>query len=186
MVKHLFAFPAILALVGLAPPVRCWAQLPPTQEPQAAGTSGSPSTAGTDTAKSSSGTAAPKKIYTNDDLKGMRDEPVSVVGQPGTQKKSSSTAPAKAGTRDQAYWHNRAQKLRDQIADADRQIAQLHSSSQAEVEGGGSASGTNSAYIGSQGNRLRNLETRKANLEKQLDEVEEEARKAGVPPGWLR
>jgi hypothetical protein len=165
-----------------------WAQTQPGQESQAAPSStASPSATG-DSTKDNAGGSSPKKVYTNDDLKGMHDDDISVIGNSGQQKKTPNST-AKNGQRDQAYWHNQAQKLRNQIADVDRQIAQFTASNPQNAAGEGpvnTTNGTNATYIGSQGNRLRNLQARKAALEKQLDELEEQARKAGVPPGWMR
>jgi hypothetical protein len=129
-----------------------------------------------------------KKVYTNDDLKTMHGDSLSVVGTTGSQKKPATSNNTKNEQREQAYWHNRAQKLRSQIAEVDAQIAQItHDNSQTDSGGGaGATAGSNPIYFGGQGVRLNNLRGRKASIEKQLDDLAEEARKAGVPPGWLR
>jgi hypothetical protein len=130
----------------------------------------------------------PKKVYTNDDLKAMRGDNLSVTGNSGAQKKPTNSN-SKNEQRNQAYWHNRAQKLRNQIAEVDQQIAQIKATAPPggpANETANSSGGSSPIYFGGQGNRLRNLEVRKAALEKQMEELEEEARKAGVPPGWLR
>ena len=129
---------------------------------------------------------APKKVYTNDDLKGMQRQDVSVVGNNrGTGKSTTATAEPK----NRQYWHNRAQKLRNEMAEVDRQIAQMKSPD--PVTGAGlpnspsPSPGTN-ATSSRPAERLQRLQNRKAQLQQQMDQLEDEARRAGIPPGWLR
>lgn len=127
--------------------------------------------------------ASPKKTYTNDDL---------ASGTPpgrATPQKPSTNNGTKKDLRDEAWWHNRAQNLRNQTADVDRQIAQIKDNPHNSPTAGGgqdTVTGSNPIYYGGQYGRLKNLQARKATLEKQMEDLEEEARRAGVPSGWLR
>jgi len=187
---HKSFFPAVGALLlctmTLAASIR--AQSPAGQDAQSTQT-GAAAGASADKPKDGQDTTPPKKVYTNDDLKGMSREDVSVVGNANGQKKTPTNSTTKSTQKDQAYWHNRAQNLRNQIADVDRQIAEITagSSQTTTTEGStNSALGSNPIYLHGQGGRLNNLEARKKALLKQMEDLEEEARKAGVPPGWLR
>ena len=127
-----------------------------------------------------------KHVYTNDDLRTMGRSDVSVVGK--TEKPGKATTSNEP--KNEAYWHNRAQKLRDQIADVDRQIAEFN---RQEPAAGGSSSTPPpppGAYtVGAHSRttaQLERLQNRKAALEQQMEQLQDEARKAGVPPGWLR
>jgi hypothetical protein len=140
--------------------------------------------------------AAAKKVYTNDDLKSGDAGDVSVVGNDKRAVRPGQTAANQ--TKNEQYWHNRAEQLRRQMAELDRQIAQIEAANQKENSQSASSGGTNpppaplSAYtVGSHvrgGNttQLDRLKNRKAQLQEQMDQLEEEARKANVPPGWLR
>lgn len=139
--------------------------------------------------------SAPKKVYTNEDLRGMDRGDVSVVGNARGPAKSGQTA--SNGPKDEKYWHDRMQKLRDQMAQVDRQIAQIESANQNQQPGTGGSNSSNpppppSAYTvgaharGGNGPQLERLKERKAQIQQQIDQLEEEARRANVPPGWLR
>ena len=127
----------------------------------------------------------PKKVYTNDDLKGTPREDVSVVGNNrGTGRKVPAT-----GERNQQYWHNRAQRIRNETAEVDRQIALL---TKPDPNTGASIPSSTPPPPGAHATtsrpvaQLQRLQSRKAQLQQQMDQLEEEARRADVPPGWLR
>src|SRR6267378_934803 len=96
-------------------------------------------------AKAKKAAAAKGKVYTEDDLSGLKGPGVSVVGD----------APKKG-----------ARRVRP-------------------TDPGGDG-GDNIAYINDRNGQLKNLEKRKADLEKQLDELQDEGRKAGAPASWFR
>ena len=136
---------------------------------------------------------AEKKVYTNDDLRAMRGNDVSVVGA----KKQTAPATPKGKTQPQneQYWRNRAQNLHRQMAEVDRQIAELESTNPRQ---GNATNSTNTAFAPTGGyygnsragmqyqNQMKRLQTRKAQIQAQIDQLEEDARRANVPPGWLR
>ncbi len=147
--------------------------------------------------KDSANSSTAKKVYTNEDLRSMDPGGVSVVGNSrGAARSGTSTAP-NGQAKNEQYWRNRAQKLRAQMAEVDRQIAELTAANQPPGAGTGSSNGSTpppppSAYYGGSRasneyqNQLRRLNNRKAQLQQQMDQLEDEGRRAGVPPGWLR
>ena len=153
-------------------------------------------------AKAEKAKSKPKKVYTEDDLPGLKQSTVSVVGEepapaPSPAEETTTLPPlsldasplAASGERDETYWRERSGKLRSEMADLDQQIATLKE----EIEQGGGAGfdaqtglNYNVMYFTDRNARLKRLEERKAALQKQIDALRDEARKAGVPPGWLR
>jgi len=137
-----------------------------------------------------------KKVYTNDDLNGHGKGEISVVGSSKQAVRPGDTATN--GPKNEQYWRSRAQKLRNQMADVDRQIAQVEAANQKERAAATNPSGTSpqtapvGAYYGGSRasnqyeNQMKRLKVRKAQIQEQIDQMEEEARRANVPPGWLR
>ena len=192
---RLFVGLNLLAALGLAFPVRAQSQSQPAQQPATAQTPDTPAAAATKP-KDTTAPAAPKRVYTNDDLRGMGGGGVSVVG--------NSRTPAKSGLsnsnepKNEQSWRSRAQKLRNDMAQVDREIAELEAANQKSGNGTNGSNGSNppppptSAYYGGSRvnsqyqNQLRRLNNRKAQIQEQMDQLQEEARRANVPAGWLR
>jgi hypothetical protein len=140
---------------------------------------------------------APKKVITDDDLSSIKGNGVSVVGDEGAgpedeksqADKSGGAAQGKPGVKDEAYWRARAKPIRDQLAAVDEEIQKT----QDEIKKGGGAgfdaqSGLNQnvIFFEDRNTKLKKLEEKKAQLQKQMEALEDEARKEGVPSGWLR
>jgi len=188
----------LLAALAMASPAPAQSpSVPPPMPPTPAPAQNPPAPPDADNKpKDAPAKPAPKKVYTNDDLGGGRRGEVSVVGNSKTAAKPAQTATNEP--KNEQYWHNRAQKLRNDMAAVDREIAQLQAENQGEHSASGNSSGTNppppptSAYYGGSRasnqyqNQLRKLNNRKAQIQEQMDQLEEEAHKANVPPGWLR
>ena len=134
-----------------------------------------------------------KRVYTEDDLAGLHGT-ISVVGDQSSgsddgDANDSSSRASSGGNNSEAYWRSRARAIKEQIADADRRIAQI----KAEIAKSGAASFDPSTGL-SQGviiihdrnAQVKQLEDRKASLQRQLDDLADEARKAGADPGWTR
>ena len=143
-------------------------------------------------AKANKPEASKGKVYTEDDLKGMKGPGVSVVGDP--PKKSSRRAqPADPdednGANAEAYWRGRAQQFLDAISQTDEQIAQKKEEIKKFGSGGFDVTTgmkNNIAYINDRNAQLKQLEAHKADLQKQFEELQDEGRKAGVPSSWFR
>jgi hypothetical protein len=147
-------------------------------------------------AKAEKTKAKPKKVYTEEDLSGLQGKGISVVGQESAadtkEEKGEGAEPESPGAgkpaKDEAYWRGRAAKLRDQIAAVDREIEKVKKEIEKSGSGGFDPSTglrQNVIYVEDRNARLKQLEKKKDDLVKQMDALQEEARKAGVDPGWL-
>jgi hypothetical protein len=139
---------------------------------------------------------APKK-YTNEDLAGKDASTISgerpaVPGITDGNKRNAThsiRAPIPSSSpRGEEYWRNRAREIQDRLGSVDKQIQEL----QAKIRDGKSEGvkvgmGTYTPYmmVGFE-NQLGALEKDKGRLQKEFAALEEEARKAGALPGWLR
>ncbi|HKO03874.1 MAG TPA: hypothetical protein VJW51_03960 [Candidatus Acidoferrales bacterium] len=184
---------ALLAGLALASVSRAQSQTTPPPQPPAQQNPDSLADAAAKAKEAKSGTA-PKKVYTNDDLGGGRRGDVSVVGNTRADGKAGKSTTANNEPKNEQYWRGRAQKLRSQMAEVDRQIAQLTPANQTNGNGTSGSTSSSPAPLSAYSNAsharagvpLERLQNRKAELQAQMDQLEEEARKAGVPPGWLR
>ena len=146
---------------------------------------------------------APAKVYTNRDLGAVPDGPA-----PGTVSSSAGTTPAPAPAaadakadakdkekstpqKDQAYWSGRKKELQAKL-DSDQTLAEAmqtrinvltadFSSRSDPVQRAGVERDRNKALA-----ELDRLHKAEDEGKKALTALDEEARKAGVPAGWLR
>ena len=143
--------------------------------------------------------AKPKKVYTEEDLSGMRGNGVSVVGneKPAESGAAGTKKPdgkPKAGVvpmsgQDEVYWRGKARRLLDDIAATEQHITKLKDDLKKYGAGGFDVTTgmkDNVAYIEDRNGQVSELEKRKADLVKKLDQLEEAGRKAGAPPAWFR
>jgi hypothetical protein len=143
-------------------------------------------------AKAKKGSAAPGKVFTEDDISGMKKGGVSIVG--AEAKKRPSSTPVQDGDANDAqngeeYWRGKAQPILEDMARIDQQIAQLNQDIKKYGYGGfdvttGMKDGV--AYIQDRNAQIQRLQKKRANLQKQLEDLEEEGRKAGAQPAWFR
>jgi hypothetical protein len=203
----------LCALVALAWPAAasfCQSQAPSSQQPTPAGQSASQSqsqqtqsqTPAQDKqdsvaeaarrAKAKKAAAAQGKVFTEDDLSGMKKEGISVVGTENTNRPGGTPArngDVKDASNGEEYWRGKAQPILDDIANIDQQIAQLKENIKKYGSGGfdvttGMKAGV--AYIEDRNAQIEKLQKKKANLQKKLEDLEEEGRKAGAQPAWFR
>ena len=140
--------------------------------------------------KSPTAKPAKQKVYTEDDLAGMKGTGVSVVGDP-SRKTTRRAQPANPddNSNDEEYWRGRAHEILDAIAQTDEQIAQKKEEIKKLGSGGFDVTTglkSNVAYINDRNGQLKALEDRKLQLQKELDDLAEEGRKAGAPAAWFR
>ena len=138
-------------------------------------------------------------VYTEDKLSGLSGRGVSSVGagsqsggtSDGGNSYANSGASAGSGSsgNNEAYWHGRAQAIRDQMAGLDRQIAGI----QDEIKKKGAVtvdpmSGASAGviYIEDRNRQIKQIEEQKEKLQQSLDDLAEEGRKAGADSGWFR
>jgi hypothetical protein len=180
-------------------------QSPPSQSSQA---SSSPAQAQPQQKEESVGDAAkkaqkdkpkPKKVYTEEDLSSMRGNGVSVVGDetsPGAGTAGANKADGKTRAsvtpmsgQDEGYWRGKARAVLDAITTTDQEIAKTKDEIKKYGSDGFDATSglkDNIIYIDNRSSKLQQLEKRKADLEKKIDQLQEEGRKAGAEPSWFR
>lgn len=147
---------------------------------------------------------APKKVFTDEDMSRLSGRGVSVVGDGGTgsSEGGSNDGNAYAGQGDaggsggaqgndngERYWRGRARQIMDQIAATDQQIAKLRDDIAKSGPTGvdpNAGLAQNVIVIHDRNAQMKQLEERKANLEKQLDDLADEGRKAGADSSWFR
>lgn len=139
-----------------------------------------------------------KKVITAKDLPESARKPAQApaAGQagtaaPGEQKPAPTVASAPGGQGDEASWRNRITQARDALARNEAFAAALQSQLNGLSQEFGAASDNFArARVGEQRDKaLAEMQRVKSDIElskKQIADIEEEARKAGVPPGWLR
>ena len=141
----------------------------------------------------------PGKVYTDEDLAGMRG-PVSVVGQTGSGPTSSKKPGESSGKKkkdvaskseeeQEAYWRGRANAIHEKMAEVDKEMDKVREEIKVSgTSGFDTSSGLkkNVIYVDDRNARLQALEKKKAELDDQLDQLREEGRKAGALPAWFR
>lgn len=137
----------------------------------------------------------PKKVYTEEDMSSLKGG-VSVVGDgnAGASGTRQSTGNIKPGVvpmsgQDEDYWRGKARAILDAMAATDQEIAKTKDEIKKYGNDGFDAQSgrkDNVVYIESRSGKLQQLEKRKADLEKKMDDLQEEGRKAGAQPSWFR
>ena len=139
----------------------------------------------------------PGKTYTNDSLRGAGDvgaavvPPVPAAAAAPTPAPESKPQEPKDPKKEEAYWRERVSKARDGLERAktfkDALQSRINSLSADFTSRDDPAQ--RSVIASDRQKALAELErvTKEiADFEKQLRDMEDEARKAGVPPGWVR
>jgi hypothetical protein len=145
------------------------------------------------------GPAKPAKVYTNNDL----PKSDAAVTPPSTPAPPTAAAPA-AGTqpaaeekpadgprKDEAYWRGRVTEIRDNLQRAKmfQEALQTRINSLSADFASRDDPAQRGAVASDRQKALAELERVKKEIkdfEKALSDLEDEARRAGVPPGWLR
>jgi hypothetical protein len=139
-----------------------------------------------------------KKVITAKDLPESARKPAQApapgqagTASPGEQKPAQTGETAAGGQGDEASWRNRITQAREALARNEAFAAAL----QSQLNGlsqdyGAAADNFARAKVGEQRDKaLAEMQRVRTDIElskKQIADIEEEARKAGVPPGWLR
>lgn len=139
-----------------------------------------------------------KKVYTEEDLKGLKGG-VSVVGNKRTAYAASvdrptPDEPSDAGDSEDAkeieqQWRQRAQEIHQQMEANDENIKTLKEDIKKNGASGfdmRSAVTSNAVYVNDKNAQLKKLESKKKELEQELDQLQEEARKASIPREWVK
>ena len=137
-------------------------------------------------ARSGNQTPRNAKVYTNDDLSRLPRNALSVVGRESTtpaapSSDSGSKAPgARAASPSEQEWRDRAHELQQRVAVLDAEIARVRENI-ANAPGRGYEIHTDVLDLS-----LADLLAEKVRLEKRVDQLRDDARKAGADPGWVR
>lgn len=145
------------------------------------------------------------KVWTNDDLELLREKaPVSVMGTaraaaPAAAEAEAQTEAAAEGEAEAAgaeavpgppkeqtreYWQERLQPLRDELNRLEQQIQQLR---RGQGQAASNAINVTASNPGVQvEDTIRQLERRRTQVQQQIADIQAEARRAGVPPGYTR
>jgi hypothetical protein len=145
-----------------------------------------------------SGARGPAKSYTGEDLKGgaPATAPAEVPAPPPAVRDSAPSEPQETRAvpdasaeraRQAARWRGRAEGLRHQIRVLEQEADEADRAANMSALGGpiscsGVVNTEHERNLGEVAKARRTL----AQARKALDDLEEEARRAGVPPGWLR
>jgi hypothetical protein len=203
--KRLLLLPAVLLPFITAPSAMAQSSTTPPAQSQAQSQSQTPAQTDSGDQPQSLGDAAraanaqkdkpkAKHVFNDDNLSSVRGT-ISVVGDGSSggssdgENSSAGQGNASSASKDEAYWRKRAQAIKDQIADVDRQI----DAKKAEIAKAGPASFDPQAGL-SQGvilihdrnAELKELEDQKQRLQAQLDSLADEGRKDGADSGWFR
>ena len=145
-------------------------------------------------AKAKKAAAAQGKVFTEEDLAGKKGG-VSVVGNERKPRRTATANPdGDYEPNGEDYWRSRSQPILDAIAGTDQQIEQLKEDIKKYGNGGFDVqSGRNTTgkdldvvYLHDRSAQIEQLQKHKAALQKQLEDLEEEGRKAGAPSAWFR
>ena len=141
-----------------------------------------------------------KKVYTNEDLKNLKDttrvnQPPATTGRP---QKAGRHSAGIEGYRDTAghnreYWQKKIRPLNNQMETLDSQIAaqqakydRLNAASGMKLSRSGKLSASSSDTRTQVAKRINDLKEKRAEVLKSRQDLEEEARKAQALPEWLR
>jgi hypothetical protein len=179
--QSLFLFPfQVFFLTGLWPMgSSCLAQNNPTDQPQQ------------------------KRVYTNEDLKSLPKKQTPAPTETAPAQKPSTVRQSEDKDRpsvdndkdlnghDKVYWQKRSHALNDKLAqlDAEADSLEKRQKEQQRVQGLKVSSDGHFRVPGESkkiADRLQKIKQQRALVLQQIEEMEDEARKAGAPPGWLR
>ena len=115
----------------------------------------------------------PKKIWTEEEISAVSGG-ISVVGDqhPSNNSSGTPTSPPASDGRDASYYRGRLAPLRQQIEGFDREIQEMKS-----------VKGTVRENLEAQ---VQIREARREKIQRQINEIEEDARRHGIAPGDLR
>ena len=147
------------------------------------------------------------KVYTDDDLKKARESESGAVtvlpengnleaapaSSSGDDEVVSGEGPGRGRKRNEEFWRNRTMQLREAAQEADNKVKELEARIAALRNDMSPSNVQDPNRLQSRDRELReamdSLDATRSAAEtarKALADLEEEARRAGVPPGWVR
>jgi chromosome segregation ATPase len=132
----------------------------------------------------------PKKVWTNDELKSVKGG-VSVVGDTDKDKQRPASTNAESQATDVhrlqvENYRKQIQQFREQIEAADKRIAQLKGFKAEDTSASGGINLHQIYNMVPLEEQVKQLESKKKQLQERIAEMEAEARKNGIEPGELR
>ena len=189
MLRRFFPLPLLVLCAALAAPAQQTPPPPQNPAPAAQKAGATPPPPAQPPKKS-------KKVWTDDDLSTLGGASISVVGAPAQPGKSSSprsksqtareSAEEREREKDIAQLREALRRLRADLAQVDKQIADLHSFQQGPPSSSAGVQRNRRLSAISPEEQLRQLAAKRIQLQTQLDALEDAARKAGLSPGDLR
>ena len=140
------------------------------------------------------------KIWSNDEIEMLvRGQKVSVLGEASAAAAfAEEAAPAEAGAEEEAapaeplppkeqtpeYWQERLKPLREELAKVEQELQQLRSG---EGRAASNAVSINANDLGPNvDDVIQQLERRRGELQQKIEGIQDEARRMGIPAGWVR
>lgn len=129
-------------------------------------------------------TPRPVRVYTNADLERLRDEPhrTGADSLPATRPAHASSPEREDRSREEARWRREARRLRDRLLPLEDEVGELRERIRARRRQPGVRPYSDPKIRGWE-ERLQRLEAR---IRERWARFRERARRARVPPGWLR
>jgi hypothetical protein len=126
-----------------------------------------------------------KKVWTNDDMKDLRNQPdLSTFEQSGGTYSASKGKPAGNSRKDARWYRDRIAKLEGKLPAIDQQIENYRAALKGEeVKSAGGAGHFRRADWQAE---LEKLEKQRADILKQISDLEDQARHNAIQPGDLR
>jgi hypothetical protein len=158
----------------------CVTPVPVGAQDPASGSGSSGASSGTG-ATQPAAPAKPKKIWTNDDVAAA-----SGSNSPATKSKNDATSANDANAKLAKQLHDRLDKLEAQLRDTEKQLTDLKNFAAGEGNGTAGRQLHKGYSMEPVPDQIAKLETKRQQLQEQMNEVYDEARKKGVLPGQLR
>jgi hypothetical protein len=193
------------AVLALAASLSCAAQSPDSASssqsapakpapaaPAAPSTQTPDAKAATSDKDASKGKKKPKKVWTNDEVSSINGN-ISVVGRAAPA--SSATATAKPGDNSPsgdarekqiARYRDQIRPLRQQLEITEKQLSDVRNFKGENSSSSGGINMSQNYSMTPVEDQVKQLEAKRKDLQKQIDAIEDEARKNGVEPGELR
>ena len=193
----LWRISALSALLSLA------AFTAPAQEPAQTSTGDPVADAARKARAEQKATPKPKKVFTNDDIPSAAPPPppapasADATNKPGTQAQGNDKSEKELNDpsndpKNEAYWHKRAKKLRAKLATAEQELdvlqrelnkdeLQYYPDPQKALQQQYSRSD-----ISEKTAKVTAKKAEVESLKQQVADLEDEVRKAGGDPGWVR
>ncbi|MGH9788579.1 MAG: hypothetical protein ACRD4U_07760 [Candidatus Acidiferrales bacterium] len=141
------------------------------------------------------------KVWSNDEIELLvRGGRISTVGEAtieaapseeaaaaeGAAAEDAEAPPAPQTPKEQTseYWQERLKPLREEMAKVDQELQGLRSNQNRAASNAISIT-TNAPGVDVR-DTIARLEQRRADLQRQIEDIQSEARRMGIPPGWVR